>query len=125
MATALRKHGHTVTETDITTGHDFLLQHSLPNPSIDGIVTNPPFSLSVQFALHALGLSQFVALLQPVYNLGGIARYQKLWNVHKPTKIIVISDRMKFEHEESHFNHMWCVWDKTQTTDTTIEWSRT
>jgi len=71
IVTVLREYGHLLYATDLVdygcpdslSRIDFLLEHKLPDPSIGGIITNPPFKLAEQFIAHALGLVPFVAML--------------------------------------------------------------
>ena len=67
----LRGAGHRVIATDLIdygspdqdyAGRDFLLERSAPD-GVEMIVTNPPFKLAAQFAVHALSLCPRVAML--------------------------------------------------------------
>jgi hypothetical protein len=123
MVRVLRRRGHTVYESDITTGTDFLAQDNLINQQVEAVVTNPPFSLSTEFAERALELCGFVALLQPIYNLGGLNRYDRLWSHRPPAQVIIFANRMIVAGKTSHFNHCWIVWHGG-TSNTTVTWAR-
>ena len=56
---------------------DFLAVHSF---AADHIITNPPFNLGVEFALHGLGIvTGKVCILQRTAWLEGERRYQQLF----------------------------------------------
>jgi len=121
MVRVLRERGHDVTPTDLQTGQDFFTTQ--PTFEFDCIVTNPPFSLATEWAVRSLSLTPVVALLFPLYALGGGVRREQLWGPQPPTLVIVVPWRMRHETGTSHFNHMWIVWDGPSTT-TTIEWAK-
>lgn len=94
---------------------DFLTA-KLPSRSIKSIVTNPPYAMALEFALRGIhhmcnsGV-RLVALLLPIHFMGSSLRYNELFTKHKPSKVIVISNRMKTEAGSSfNFNHAWFVW---------------
>lgn len=123
MADVLRKHGRTVIATDIQTGTDFLKRGST---TCSAIVTNPPFKLFDQFALHAYDLATEVsALLVGIHRLGGAQRLDNLWKVIPPSLIIIVPERMKVNGQSSAFNHVWVVWDKRppRPTNTRVRWA--
>jgi hypothetical protein len=60
----------------------------------DTLVTNPPFKLADEFALHALDLGyKHVAFLCRLAWLEGAARYKRLWSQHPPSRIWTFSPR--------------------------------
>lgn len=122
MSDVLRSAGYTVVESDIETGTDFLTAETALAPAI---VTNPPFSLTTDFALQALRLSGKVALLLGLHFLGGSARTDDLWLTHPPSRVVVIPERMKVATadgiDNSQFNHMWVIWDE-DIDGTAIRW---
>jgi hypothetical protein len=60
----------------------------------DSLITNPPFKLADEFALHALDLGyRHVALFARLAWLEGAARHKKLWSIHPPSRIWVFSKR--------------------------------
>lgn len=61
MAYVLRLYGHSVTESDIATGTDFLAA-TVPG-WVEAIITNPPFNLSEEFIRTALGICPNVAMV--------------------------------------------------------------
>ena len=84
---------------DQDTLRDFLFYRwdDLPGDlqQVDWIITNPPFRLGEQFALHALEMSHVgVALLVRTQFLETIGRYQKLFDKHEPTHILQFTERV-------------------------------
>lgn len=77
------------------------------------IVTNPAFSILIPFTLHAIAVSlRHVALVYPLYGLGGEKKFNRIWKVHPPKLILVNPARLVINGEHSQFNHTWVVWDK-------------
>ncbi|KMO28570.1 type I restriction-modification system subunit M [Methylobacterium aquaticum] len=54
-------------------------------PTVDAIVTNPPFNAAVDFALRALDLAPVVALLCRTSWLEGVGRYERLFKLRPVT----------------------------------------
>ena len=124
MVDVLRKHGHHVEATDIQGGIDFLMADAIW-PCF-AVVTNPPFKLFDEFAIHAYNLATEVsALLVGIHRLGGAQRLNNLWRVIPPSLVIVIPERMKVNGKSSAFNHVWVVWDKRppRPTKTELRWA--
>lgn len=123
MSDVLETYGYNIIRTDIDTGQDFLLQDT---PLADTIITNPPFSLTTDFALQATKLAKQTALLLGLHFLGGHKRAAYLWQKYPPSRVLVIPQRMRVMTvngvDNSQFNHMWVIWDRN-TTNTTIEWT--
>ncbi|MFH5927058.1 hypothetical protein [Roseomonas xinghualingensis] len=89
--------GHRVISTDLVdrgygdARRDFLMERRLAAPCI---VTNPPFKLADEFALHGLDLGvEVMALFMRLAWLEGAARRSKLWAVHPPARVWVFSRR--------------------------------
>ncbi len=112
MVQVIQQRGYTCTGTDVSTGDDFLMFDHMIGQAI---ITNPPFSLTTEFAIHALSLSNKVALLLGVHFLGGSKRATNLWIQHPPAMVVIIPQRMQVQTttgtDNSQFNHMWVVWD--------------
>lgn len=101
---------------------DFL---SEPAPHVEAVVTNPPFSLAAQFIQRGLELGLPTFLLLPVNYLGGTERYDTLYSVRPPAKLVVVSRRMHVEGVgASQFNHCWYCWEPRRTRHTKVFWSR-
>jgi len=103
---------------------NFLETTSVP-PGVKTIITNPPYSLLNDFIIHGLSLDpEFLIIHASVPALGGKTR-GKIFNEHKPSLVIVISNNLKIETPKgvirSIFNHDWIVWKKGSV-DTQIKW---
>lgn len=118
MARQIAAHGHTVYESDIMTGTDFLTVESppcdVPWEQADWIITNPPFALSEQFIRHANGLGHpFAMLLKSQYWHAG--KRLKLFREIPPDYVLPLTWRPNFYFKEEHggaplMDVMWCVW---------------
>ena len=91
ISTVLAAAGHEVVSTDLVdrgygaSRRDFLLEQTLAAPNV---VTNPPFKLADEFALHALRLgAQKVAIFQRTAWLEGRARLASLWRPYPPVQV--------------------------------------
>ena len=72
-------------------GRDFLLRQ---DRACETLITNPPFKLADEFALHAFSLGyEHVALFARLAWLEGACRHQKLWEPYPPSRIWVFSKR--------------------------------
>ncbi len=84
---------------------------------IDLIVTNPPFSLAVEFLIKSLSEAKTVCYLQRLNWLGSKTR-KDFWNSNPPDKIFVLSKRPQFKRElglgsgSDSTEYAWFVWDK-------------
>lgn len=121
MADELMRLGHRVIATDIQhTGEDFLAETTLRAPFV---VTNPPYRLALEFALHALSLQpDCLALLVGWHLLGGARRSRALWEAHPPTFVVMIPERMRVDGKPSQFNHAWVVWNRWDDSPTGLVW---
>jgi len=93
-----------------------------PRPGTAGVVTNPPYSLAMEFVERAIGFDLPVALLLPTQYLGGKDRHARLFSVNPPSDVVVVSSRMHIPGVgSSQFNHAWYVWDR-YCSDTRLHW---
>lgn len=90
LVAGLRVHGYQVEGSDIKTGHDFLVSKR----NCDAIVTNPPYSLKLEFLKRCYELGKPFALLLPLTALETKAR-QKLFRQHG-VEIVLFPERIKF-----------------------------
>jgi hypothetical protein len=97
VADVLKEAGHLVFADDLVdrgygnVGCDFLA--TLVRPC-NVLVTNPPYKLADEFALHALELGyEHIALLCRLAWLEGAGRYKRLWSQHPPSRIWTFSPR--------------------------------
>ena len=99
---------------EIDLGIDYLKTNC---PKVDLIVTNPPFSLSIEFVTKSLQESDTVCYLQRLNWLGSDTR-KNFWNSNPPDKILVLSKRLQFMKEmglksgTDSTEYAWFVWDK-------------
>lgn len=91
--------GYRVAESDLVDRgcgeprRDFLMERALP-AGVKSIVTNPPFKLFTDFALHALSLNvRKLALFGRIAGLEGVDRYERLYRVAPPSRVWVFSRR--------------------------------
>jgi hypothetical protein len=91
IAVPMTEAGYQVVSTDLvdrgfgTAGVDFLSTGGLLARSV---ITNPPFNLIDEFALHALNLgAEKIAFFARSGWLEGRKRYDTLWSVHPPIRI--------------------------------------
>lgn len=128
MADPLAAAGYRVVATDVAPQRadvlprDFLQEQSLPD-GCQSIVTNPPFKLGGEFALHALALgARKVALIQRLAFLEGAARERTLFGPNPPTRVWVFSRRVTMWFGEvadpgdkgGSMAFAWIVWERGQ-----------
>ena len=77
---------------ELDEGRDYL---NTKIPKVDLIVTNPPFSLTLEFITNALTESDCVIILQRLNYLGSKTR-KPFWSQNPPTHLFVLSERPKF-----------------------------
>ena len=103
------------------TGIDFLKT----NKVFDNIITNPPFKLSLEFALHGFkSVTNKLVLFQKLVFLEGIKRKQELFSLNKLKNIYVISNRLKFKGYKTGglMCFAWFVFDVNYNGKPTIDW---
>ncbi len=77
---------------EIDEGKDYL---ALPSDDYDLIITNPPFSLAIEFLEKSLSEADSVFYLLRLNFLGSQKR-KAFWNANPPTHVLVLSDRPCF-----------------------------
>lgn len=111
------------------TGVDFLQQDKTPIPNCD-IITNPPYSLALEFAEHAmdiLGEGHKLAMFLKLQFLEGKKRKQ-LFMKYPPVCIYVSSSRLHcgrngvFDFKANAVAYAWYVWQKGFNGATVIRW---
>ena len=103
------------------TGIDFLKTNKI----FDNIITNPPFKLSLEFALHGFkSVKNKMVLFQKLVFLEGIKRKQELFLLNKLKNIYVISNRLKFKGYKTGglMCFAWFVFDVNYNGKPTIDW---
>ena len=126
MSKVIQSYGYKVVSSDkIDRGFgstkDFLETTKL---KADNIITNPPYNILNEFMRHALDLQPTkLALLIRTLSLETTPRY-KLYQQFKPSKIIVLVNRVPFNGSEKPWG-AWClswfIWSKKHTGPTELE----
>ena len=104
-------------------GVDFLKT----NKSVDWIITNPPYGLATEFAIHSLECANNVALLLKIQFLEGASRH-KFFMEHPPKSVNVFSKRLKIYKNgintgaSSMMCFAWFVWEKGFGGSPVINW---
>jgi|TARA_B100000085_G_scaffold86419_1_gene77997 hypothetical protein len=91
----------------------------------DNIITNPPFKLSLEFALHGLkSVKNKMVLFQKLVFLEGIKRKKELFSLNKLKNIYVISNRLKFKGYKTGglMCFAWFIFDVNYNGKPTIDW---
>lgn len=92
-------------------------------PDDRDIVTNPAFRLLMPFTLHAINVSKrIVALVYPLYGLGGENRAESIFHPTPPKYILINPARLIINGKHSQFNHTWVIWDKDYYGPTQTVW---
>ena len=108
--------------SDISEGGDFLKLERLPDASVRGIVTNPPYEQAEEFCAHALKLTApvkgFVAMLLRCDFDHAKRRAYLFADCPQFAKKIVLTRRIVWFVEADgkpkaspSFNHAWFLWD--------------
>lgn len=133
MARVLKEH-FVILATDIQVGGiDFLAAKELPNASIRGIITNPPYDLAEKFCAHALALTKpvrgFVAMLLRCDFDHAKSRAYLFRDCVAWSKKLVLTRRIVWFVEDDgkpkaspSFNHAWYVWDHSHCGPPTIDY---
>ena len=133
LSERLKEKGFNVRSTDLVyrdygekESVDFLAQ----NQVFDGdIITNPPYTLALEFVEKALELSnRKVAMFLKIQFLETKKRYLNLFKDNPPKKVLVFVKRMAcYREDDTSFKSSaicfcWIVWDKEYDGDTILEW---
>lgn len=103
-----------------------------PKPGKDElcIITNPPFSMALDFIQTALEQSSFVAILGRLALLEGAKRYKELFKDNPPTSVHVFTERVgylkngdpKWSDAAGIAANAWFIWDDQKGETTRLEW---
>jgi len=127
----LKEFNYIVKNSDLNTGDDFL--NFDENNKFDNIVTNPPYSLFLQFILKSKKIARNkIAMLLPLFYLHGQERLIKLWSdkefplakVYVFSRYPMLSETLR---EDGKFKtgmqvYAWYVWKKTYKNEPVIKW---
>jgi hypothetical protein len=127
LSKVLLAKGHDVSSTDLVdrgygiSGIDFLACKRRVRES-EALITNPPFSLSDEFAIHALELGyDKIALLAPLTWLAGGKRRTSLWLKYPASRVWVFSSRKTLwrgdqvrpdKSNSGKITYAWFVWER-------------
>lgn len=103
------KHIDTFDYAELSEGIDYL---ETQRDYADLIVTNPPFSVALEFLEKSLEEARTVAYLLRLNFLGSQKR-KKFWQENPPTHIFVLSKRPSFTGKGTDSTeYAWFVWDR-------------
>lgn len=95
---------------ELSQGRDYLDYD--PKTEFDLIITNPPFSLAMDFLERSLGQARTVAYLLRVNWLGSIDR-RDFWNLNPPDHMLVLTPRPSFTGGSTDATeYAWFIWDR-------------
>jgi hypothetical protein len=95
---------------EISEGVDYLA--TTVEPGLDIIITNPPYSLALEFLRKSLGEAYTVVYLLRLNFLGSVAR-KPFWDEHPPTHLFTITPRPRFVNGGSDScEYGWFIWDR-------------
>jgi hypothetical protein len=127
ISNVLLKHGYRVFSSDLvdrgfgTINHDFLTSQL----KSDNIITNPPFNLSLEFALKALQcVKKKAVFFHKLVFLESKKRYNKLFKLNKLEKVLIMSGRLAFKGYQSGglMCFAWFIFDVNYNGKPTIDW---
>lgn len=133
ISRVLQDAGHEVVSTDLVDrgfgqyGVDFLMERK---PLARDVVTNPPFKLGTEFAIHALGLVPGkVAMLLKIGFLEGPTRealhqsLARVWVIRR--RITFLKGGKEFSRSNGKggiHTYAWFVWDRQHRGPVTLGW---
>lgn len=129
---ALNQKGYNnVLGTDLSLGSDFLQFDS--NVKYDYIITNPPFSLALEFILKAKEIAkEKIAMLLPLNYLHGEERYNRLYKdidfplqyVYTFTRYPMLGEALREDgkYPTGMMTYSWYIFDKSYIGEPKIRW---
>lgn len=127
MSNVIKEYANNVLETDIVYGQNFLEDEPLDS---DWIITNPPFNIGLEFALKSIACAnKGVAFLVRSAFLESYKRYDQLFSIHRPSKVIQFTERVGMVRDtvkrdiSSAVSYSWIVWEKEHTGPTELMWT--
>lgn len=103
----MTENGIQASGSDLNKGYDFLHDPD----AMACIVTNPPFSLALEFCDHAVRHAPHVFMLLRLNFLASQKR-RHWWNIHKPDALFVLSERPSFtdDGKTDATDYAWFYW---------------
>lgn len=89
-----------------------------PKTKYDWVITNPPFRLAEAFVLKALSMSEIgVAMLVRTVFIESVGRYERLFNIHRPSIVAQFSERVPMvrgrldRKASTATGYAWILWN--------------
>lgn len=133
ISEVLKRNGYKVYSTDLIDrgyGDEFFDFFSTKNVFNGDIITNPPYSMALEFLKHSLDRikeGNKIAMLLKIQFLEGKAR-GKFYKTNPPKNVYVFSERTycakngNFDKKETAICYCWFIWEKGFTDDTIVKW---
>ncbi len=120
MSLVLKKDGQTVVSSDICyRGFGGQRDFFDMKGRLDNVVTNPPFNIAEDILHHALKITeQKVCLLLRLAFLEGKGRWERIYSINPPTRVLIFSSRLSIFPASSDLikggttAYAWFVWDR-------------
>lgn len=127
ISNVLLQHGYRVYSSDLVdrgfgSGNEDFLQSDL---KADNIVTNPPFKLSLEFALKALQVVRKKAIFfHKLVFLESKKRHEQLFSLNKLQQVFVLKKRLPFKGYKNGglMCFAWFIFDVNYNGKPTIDW---
>lgn len=96
---------------EIAEGIDYLTYQ--PPHRVDLIITNPPFSLAIEFLQKSLREADTVIYLLRLNFLGSQKR-RAFWQANRPSHVLVLAERPSFtgDGKTDSIDYAWFCWDR-------------
>ena len=95
---------------ELEQGRDYLTW--TPKTEFDLIITNPPFSLGLEFLSKSLAEAFTVAYLLRVNFLGSVDR-RAFWGLNEPTHMLTLTPRPSYVYGGTDSTeYAWFIWDR-------------
>lgn len=97
--------------------------------SVDWVITNPPFRLAEDFISQGLNISRHgVAMLTRTTFIESVGRYERLFSINPPTKIVQFVERVPMvkgrldRKASTATGYCWLVWEKNVQAKSQLVW---
>ena len=129
ISSVLTRHGYEVLATDINPQHPTVARADFFTTEHRGydIVANPPFSLTIPFAVRAFELChRKLAMVLPISGLNSSSRYQAVWSKFPVSNIYLAGRYQRVKSSRglisSQYTHIWVIFDKQHRGPPVFEW---
>jgi hypothetical protein len=112
ITTVFRRYFDSTEWCELSEGTNYL-KADLKGRKYDWIITNPPFSLALQFLSKSLAEAESVAYLLRLNFLGSQKR-RPFWQAFPPDALLVLSERPCFTEngKTDSIEYAWFIWSK-------------